>query len=111
MLHQMVQEHPDSLVSIATYQKPWQNLCSAFLPPVVIILPACFKSYTSGSGVAATLQHWPAQPVAREQNVARGDISNEKTSVNVFFGTAETQRRSNSEQSLAVYLRRHALHY
>jgi hypothetical protein len=36
-------------------------------------------------------------PVARGQHVSRGDIRNEKASLNPFPGKAELQRRSNFE--------------
>jgi hypothetical protein len=52
----------------------------------------------------------PAQPVAREQHVARdtyvacGDMWNKTTYFNPFPGQDETKRRRNSENLRAVYL-------
>jgi hypothetical protein len=57
-----------------------------------------------------SLHSRPSQPAAREEHAARGDIQNEKNSFDSFPGKAEIKCRSNSEDILAVYIWRHALH-
>jgi hypothetical protein len=45
-----------------------------------------------------------AHLVARVQHFARGDILNEKMSLNIFRDKSETERRNNYENLLTVYL-------